>query len=132
MKNIFTKSHSSRKGIFFIIALPVVFILIMAGAFVALSAKHASVSDNRVIGDIQFSLISTMQDSEKSLSYIDHASTYAGIAAAYTLAEQGGFAGNVTCGTYEGYPLWMTGTKSLSQCYPSYVSAYTTHFDRNL
>ncbi|MFH1317133.1 MAG: transglycosylase SLT domain-containing protein [Candidatus Woesearchaeota archaeon] len=117
-----------KKGsIFLTAAIPFIFLVVMIIAFNAFNAKHKAISDNRKLGELQFGLLSAMQNPENSLIYIDKSGEYATQKAAYELARKGGFYESKCREIEPGVYYWIEKGKDKNECFPEYEKSYNSH-----
>jgi hypothetical protein len=120
-----------KKGFIFDTLIIFVFLIVMLTALLVFSAKNKSISNERKIGDLQYSLIATMQSSEKSLLYLDYATKYSAIKTIYNLSANGGTR-NAKCGRFKEHTLWAAEGKNMAECFPNYLNETKNMFDSQL
>ncbi len=117
---------------------------ILIFAYVSLTSKYKMYGEDgeqRLIGDLQFRVLSSYQEGEKALQYVDRSAGFAALQAAYTLGQDGGFflpdSGTdhnpwdmSDCGEYGSYNFW---NNKSADCYPEdFKSSYVKDLDREL
>lgn len=93
-------------------------------AFTAIGRAGQTQKDLPEIGKLPTELISTYNQAEKDLTFIDQAALYSAYKSAEDLAINGGFTKlGSKCGTYQNYNIWKQG------CFPEYENNFKAYFD---
>ncbi|MEK6960297.1 MAG: hypothetical protein AABX47_03930 [Nanoarchaeota archaeon] len=118
----------SKKGQMFSIGLNLAVIFFLVWAYVALAGRQTATTKQGQVGDSAAVLMSMNSITDQAQLFSESAAALAAEQALLELARRGGMGEKDNCGIVNGYSLWNTPDKTLSECYPDPFASFKTHF----
>jgi hypothetical protein len=97
----------SKKAMIFVLTLAVLTVfLFVPNLYTKILMKAENSYSNLQLGQVQYSLMTTVQDAESDLFYVDQAARYSAYMALNELERKGGYYDVPECGNVGRYNIW--------------------------